>query len=141
MLFDELPIYTAIYHLKRDGRNGLPADPQTDRERELVADSIHSYLHAANKYGVFSMDQLLAAWRDYRKSAGGKAELAVRLAENFGGQCFYGPRRPTPCSPVVSVDRLVPGSRGGKYTVRNCVLACKFHNSERGDKPIEDYLL
>ena len=46
----------------------------------------------------------------------------------------------SPCSEELHLDRIIPGSKGGRYVVENCMLTCTKHNISRGDKSIEDYL-
>ena len=44
------------------------------------------------------------------------------------------------CDQDVDLDRLLPGSQGGLYSMANCVLSCSRHNRQRQDKPIERFL-
>lgn len=38
-----------------------------------------------------------------------------------------------------SLDRVIPGSQGGSYSITNLVLACNTCNKSRQDKSIEDF--
>ena len=67
-----------------------------------------------------------------------KLQLIVEVAKRRGTQCFYAPLGG--CSADVEIDRIRPGSKGGKYTIANCVLACRAHNNARRDRSIEEFL-
>lgn len=41
-------------------------------------------------------------------------------------------------SAYLTVDRIVPGSKGGRYVENNVTLACRDCNSKRGDKVADD---
>ena len=82
---------------------------------------------------------MIHAWVGYRKN-GGRNDLLIRCAKFHGRRCFFGARGLGECSDDIDLDRIIPGSRGGEYTVENCFLACSRHNRQRGDRSIEAYL-
>jgi hypothetical protein len=142
MTFSEIDLYEAIYdvraELERSGRStgsdGLLID--LDRREELCR-MIQFRLPIGTPY---SAAQMVDAWVAFRKRSDGKALLVVEIARSHGRQCFWKGRGLGNCSDDVSIDRLLPGSRGGLYTVANCVLACGTHNSMRRDRTIEEFL-
>jgi hypothetical protein len=103
-----------------------------------------NYIFQAVLAGALSADRILQVFSSYgrtgNKNEFGATERLVLVARAHGRTCFYRDRDKGPCSPEVTVDRLRPGVRGGEYTVANCVVACSRHNSQRGDKVLEDYL-
>lgn len=135
MTFDDLPLYEAIYDTKRDHPK-LPGDPVISSDRDDVMRAVCEYLPIPCRYSV---DDIMRAWVQYRKS-GGNSELTVRVAKMHGRRCFMRGRGKGECSSLVHLDRIVPGCRGGEYTVENCVLLCSTHNVSRGGRSIEEYL-
>jgi hypothetical protein len=141
MTFDELPLYEAVYDVYR-----LVDNPRSDRwltaDSEVLCRSIQDHLPIGHPY---TMPQMLDAWARFGKSGtveGGakKLELLVTIARLHGRKCFWADRGLGECTSEITIDRLLTGSRGGQYTQENCVLACSFHNSQRNDRSIEDYL-
>src|SRR5262249_12562791 len=86
----------------------------------------------------YTPDRVVEVWRDIRKNQQIKLKCQVSIVH--GCQCFYANRGLGECSDEVDLDRLIPESRGGKYTVENCVIACSFHNRASGDRNIEEFL-
>jgi 5-methylcytosine-specific restriction endonuclease McrA len=54
------------------------------------------------------------------------------------GQCFYCMRRTTP--PVQCLDHVVPRVHLGRNSYRNLVSSCIECNSQKGEKPADDFL-
>lgn len=144
MTFDELPLYEAIHDAYR-----LVDAPRSDLW--LMQDARTEYLYrtvqANLPRNVFcTLEQILEAWALYGKSVTvnelqqKKLELVVLVARAHGRRCFYAGRGLGDCTNELQLDRLLPGSRSGLYVVENCILACSFHNGQRGDLTIEDYL-
>lgn len=55
------------------------------------------------------------------------------------GRCFY-------CDSQIdfeasTLDRIIPGARGGQYTHENTVMACAPCNQSRGDYPADIWLV
>ncbi len=73
-----------------------------------------------------------------RKNTKNRLKCDVSIAH--GRNCFYANRGLGECSEEVELDRIVPESRGGRYTLENCLIACAKHNGARGDQSIEVYL-
>jgi hypothetical protein len=141
MTFDELPLYEAVYDVYR-----LVDNPRSDRwltaDSEVLCRSIQDHLPIGHPY---KMPQMLDAWVRFGKSGavdGGakKLELTIIVGRQHGRKCFWANRGLGECTSEVTIDRLFTGSRGGLYVPENCVLACSFHNSQRNDRTIEDYL-
>jgi 5-methylcytosine-specific restriction endonuclease McrA len=55
-----------------------------------------------------------------------------------GGRCFYCSRRLAPT--VKCVDHVVPRAQSGRNSYRNLVSCCLECNSQKGEKPAEDFL-
>lgn len=141
MTFEEIPLYRAIYNVRKGGAI-LPADPVLPKDRDNVAQYIHEHLPEYMKYGgPYLRGDMLKGWRDYRKMSDGKAELTVLVGAHSGDRCFWSGRVSGACTPDATLERLTPGKRGGEYTLANCVLACGSHNSARGDKTVEEFLV
>ncbi|MDX9861288.1 MAG: hypothetical protein RBS99_10265 [Rhodospirillales bacterium] len=142
MTFQELPLYEAIHDVYR-----LVRSPRSDEWMTLRAEELCRIIQGHLPIGhPFQMRQMLAAWSAYGKSPSSgngslkKLELQILVAKTHGRQCFWANRGKGDCSGEVTTDRLLPGARGGMYTVENCVLACSYHNSQRNDATVEAYL-
>lgn len=144
MRFEELPLYIAVYeercNMMANGENPGAEDWTTKEEsrRNLTA-RVTARLFT-------NVDQAIVdAWIAARKCqtvAGDKKkiDLLVEVALQHGPKCFYANRGKGACSDDVHLDRIIPGSRGGEYTLANCVLSCGLHNTSRGNKSIEEFL-
>ncbi len=141
MKFSEFPLYAAIWTIRNASpagpfAAGLSSDPQTAEDREKVFRAIQGQLAPDVHY---TLDECCKAWVGYRKR-GRENDLAVMVGLTHGAHCFWQERGRGRCDGQVSVDRLVPGARGGQYKLENCVIACQRHNSMRGDLTIEEFL-
>lgn len=145
MLFSDFPMYEAIYEVRNQmiaagespGTEAWYVDDEKRMEfcrrvvTQMVLDSDQEILNAA------------VAFRKGSKAEGTeikKLDLLMMVAKVHGRTCFYAGRGFGACSADVHLDRLVPGSRGGKYTVENCVVSCGRHNSMRSDRSMEEFL-
>jgi hypothetical protein len=135
MKFLQVDLYRAVY-AARNSDLDLPVDPQSTTEREQIYRAIQAKLPPDVFY---TLDDICSAWVGYRKN-GRKHDLTVDVANAHGCRCFWANRGLGPCSDDLTVDRLVPGSLGGQYTVENCVVSCGRHNSKRGNRTIEEML-
>jgi hypothetical protein len=141
MTFEDLILFEAVHDVYQEVENPRSSDwLMVEEKRDELCRLIRSRL-------PYDQEHLLRAWDQYGKSQ--KAEignelkklaLTVIVARTHGRRCFFANRGKGACSNDVSIDRIVPGSRGGRYTVENCVLVCGSHNSQRGDKSVEEYL-
>src|SRR5262249_8800994 len=141
MTFSDLPFYQAIFRVF--GRVDNPGSEDWTRRRasEIYKLVLHEIvdMEAWNQDGIpYSRDRVLDVWLDIRKNP--KNPLKCEVSLTHGAQCFYANRGLGPCSAEVDLDRIVPESRHGEYTLANCVIACSQHNRVRGDKSIEDFL-
>jgi hypothetical protein len=144
MTFEEIPLYEAVHDVYRTVEGPRSdvwlVDPQ-DKERLCRLIQAHLPLDSP-----FTSRHMLQAWAAYGRSRTAneqgekKLELLIQVARLFGKKCFYQGRGKGDCTAEATVERIVPGARGGAYVVENCVLACSYHNSQRGDRPLEDYL-
>lgn len=139
MTFEEIPLYEAIHDVYR-----MVDSPRADHwQRPPFNERLCRQIQACLPIGSpFLMEQMLVAWSLYGKSAAvadgiRKLELSVFVARAHGRQCFWANRGRGECSTEVQLDRLLPG---GPYCVENCVIACAFHNGQRGDRSVEAYL-
>ena len=137
MRFDELPLYEAIYHVRREIANP-GSDDWPHKRREELCRMIQQHLPIG---APFSMDQMVDAWLRFRKSPASKTELTVQVAMAHGRTCFMRGRGKGECSDAIDLDRIVPGSRAGQYTVENCMVMCSYHNRQRNDRSLEEYML
>jgi 5-methylcytosine-specific restriction endonuclease McrA len=142
--FDEFPYVLSLYRVyMREESPG--ADMHTGRNLietyASVVDQIIKDGLATN--GIpYTPDWVANIWLSMRKSGPEGYRLKCEVALNSGGicRCYYAGRDVGECSQDVSLDRIIPQTRGGLYTVANCQIACGRHNSSRGDQLIEDYL-
>jgi hypothetical protein len=65
-------------------------------------------------------------------------ELREYVLIKFNHRCVYAGAK-SPCDEVLNVDHLVPRSRGGSNRVSNLVCACRKHNDEKNNLPLEEY--
>jgi len=142
MIFDDLPLYEAVYNVYQ-----LADNPRSDSwllppKCERLCRMLQGELPIG---APFTMEQMLQVWGTFGRALTvegemKKSELIVLVARTHGRRCFYCGRGKGECSNEVTLDRIVPGSRGGKYTVENCMLACSAHNTQRGNQPLEQFL-
>jgi hypothetical protein len=145
MTFDELDLYLAVHRVyqRLESQGQEPASDGWIRRRsdeayilvlqQIVVDRSHT------DQGIrWSKDRVLDAWTHLRK--GTKTRLTCDVAIAFGRRCFYAGRGLGECSLDINVDRIVAGSRGGTYDLKNCLVVCSNHNQSRQDLPIEEFL-
>ena len=142
MTFDDLPLYDAVYAVRKameaagenPGSDDWTADEQ--KRRELTGRIVAALTTDTEQ-------RMIDAFIGFRKSPNvdgkKKIELIMDVRRAHGDQCFYRGRGRGECSEEVDLDRIVPGSRGGRYTVENCMLVCSRHNRMRGDQAIEEF--
>lgn len=144
MKFEELSLYDAIMTV-REEMEAAGESPGADKwitDEDLRI----AITQRVMRHLLKDADQaIINAWCTFRKGVNlapdlKKVELIVCVARIHGARCFYANRGRGPCSEDVHIDRLIPGSRGGQYTLQNCVLACGTHNTMRQDKPLEEFL-
>lgn len=145
MKFQEIPLFDAVMTVRGQMISGNE-DPgaavwdTTEDGRKEVTQRVLTEL-------IKDTDQtIIDAWIKTRKSPTldsgmKKIELLVEVSRVHGVKCFYANRAKGECSEDVHVDRIIPGSRGGQYTLANCVLACGRHNTMRGDLSVEQFLI
>lgn len=144
MRFDELPVYRAIYKVRQQMvvNNEQPGAERWFIDKGARAEfcrRVHSELEPDE-------DLIIKAAIQFRKGSSisdglKKLDLVCALSKTHGDRCFYENRGLGECSEDIHLDRLIPGSRGGAYCLENCVLACGYHNTSRGDMSIENFLL
>lgn len=143
MRFDELPLYESVYDVYRTVDN--PRSEVWLIEQAKKEELVRRIQQALPMDAPYRSIDMVGVWIAFGKSSNvsesiKKAELIVMVARMHGRRCFYAGRGLGDCSAELQIDRLIPGSRNGPYTVANCVLACSYHNSQRGDKNLEAYL-
>lgn len=141
MLFDELPLYVAVHQVyTRVPRPGSDEWISTRAKAayKLVLEQIVDNETWSDKGIPWSMERVSRAWRQIRKQK--KCRLLCKVAAIHGSRCFYEHRGLGNCCPDVDLDRILPGNRGGVYTLKNCIISCSLHNRSRGDMPIEEFL-
>lgn len=147
MTFEELPLFIAIRKTYGDVEN-----PRSSKYAINEAARLHIYHRIFLNYPDYSRgfpwspEQVLTMFDRYGKSPCAKGadtkkdELTCDVALTHGRTCFYANRGLGVCDEDVELDRIVPESRGGSYTVENCLIACRTHNNARRDTNIEDYI-
>jgi hypothetical protein len=141
MTFADLSLYQAVYRVFGKVDNPGSEDWTRRRASEIYKLVLYEIVDndAWTEQGVpYSRDRVIDVWVDIRKNP--KNRLKCQVSLTHGSRCFYADRGLGPCSDEVEVDRIVPASRGGPYTLENCVIACAQHNGARGDRTIEDFL-
>jgi hypothetical protein len=141
MTFADLALYQAVYSVF--GKVDSPGSEDWTRRRasEIYKLVLHEIVdrEAWTDQGIpYSLDRVIDVWLDLRKNTKNRLKCQVSLIH--GNYCFYANRALGACSEEVELDRIVPASRGGQYTLENCLIACGLHNGTRGDRSIEDYL-
>jgi hypothetical protein len=141
MTFDELPLYQAVHQVygsvEKPGSDDWISNSAKTAYRLVLMQIVESGGWTAQ--GIpYSMERVVEVWRDLRKVP--KTRLKCEVALIHGSRCFYANRGLGPCSNEVDLDRIIPESRGGQYTVENCIIVCSTHNRARGDRTIEDFL-
>ena len=148
MTFDNIPLYEAIFRAwGREDARGRPyiENPRaehwgTKREsRDKLARAIRDEMDVDDG-GKFRMDDMITEWIAFHKTANGKAALTVETGLTHGWQCYYKNRGNGPCSNEIHLDHVIPRSKGGQDIVEHLQISCGTHNTERGNKAIEDYL-
>jgi 5-methylcytosine-specific restriction endonuclease McrA len=86
------------------------------------ADAVHSSKRRSARYANTPIDEMLTS-----------TEWLAILAEH-NGRCHY-------CQKVakLTLDHVIPLSRGGKHSKDNVVPACKHCNSSKGNKTLEEW--
>ena len=65
----------------------------------------------------------------------------IDVAKRDGPRCCWRCHRPEiKCSEDLTVEHIIPRSRGGSDDLRNLWISCKTHNSRRGDMSVEDFV-
>lgn len=142
MKFEELPLFDAIYEVRREmtERGESPGAEHWNTDELSRRELCQRILKQLTVRG--SIDQrLIDAWIAYRKrpKAEGteinKCDLTIEVARLRGGKCFYSPFGS--CSDDIDLDRINPGEA---YSLGNCIISCSYHNRRRGDMAIGDFL-
>jgi hypothetical protein len=141
MTFDELPLYQAVYRVyasvEKPGSDDWISSNAKAACKLVLLQIVEN--EAWTEHGIpYSMERVVEVWRDLRKAP--KTRLKCEVSLKHGSQCFYVHRGIGPCSCEVDLDRIIPESRGGQYTIENCLIVCSTHNRSRGDQSIEDFL-
>ncbi len=139
MRFDQLPLLIAVHEtaIEMNGKEEFPgSDNWTSDElkrMELTKRVVCRLINNADQ-------EVIDMWIKYRKSRDQKMALIAEVAALHGSRCAYAHRGKGECSSDIHLDRIVPGSMGGEYTLENCQIACGRHNTMRGDSSIEAFL-
>lgn len=146
MRFVDFPLYDAIFEVRQ--QMILEGHSPGEEAWYVDADKRFEFTRRVVTQMALDCDQTIInaaiAFRKCPKAEGSdikKLDLLLQVARLHGRQCFYANRGLGLCSEEVHLDRLVPGARGGVYSIENCVISCGFHNSSKNDKSLEEYLL
>lgn len=141
--FEELPLYVAAWKVYSQTENHGSDDWPIKKRDVLCQRVLHQLVEdgAYKEFGIpWGPDRIIDAWMNIRKSPEGKTAILCEVAVCYGQNCFYQYRGLGRCSGEIELDRILPGSRDGKYTVSNCVISCSFHNRSRGNLSIENFI-
>ena len=137
MKSEDLSIFMAIediYHQLPEPRSRHWTASSTGR-RDLVK-RILSLIEPGDDL----IDHIVRCFDNYGKSVSDYREL-LDIARRDGPRCFWQPLRPDiTCSNDLTVEHLIPQSRGGTDSPHNLVIACRSHNSSRGTLPMEEFI-
>lgn len=143
MKFEELDLLCAVYDVRAnmEAAGEQPGSEYWTTDEEKRTELTRRILQTLE---CTVQQRLIDAWIAFRKSPNvngkKKAALIVEVARLHGRACFYAGRGLGQCSEDVDLERLIPETRGGQYTVENCVLSCSRHNRMRGDTSLEEML-
>jgi hypothetical protein len=144
MKWNELPLYRAVAEVRREM---MECNEQPNSDLILTNEENRTdFCQRVMLKMDFNGSAIIDANIKFRKGSGvndagqKKLEIICMLSIIHGDRCFYANRGLGECSDDVHLDRIIPGSRGGEYTVQNCLLSCGFHNTSRGDKSIEEFI-
>lgn len=145
MTFDEIPLYEAIHEVYRTVDNPRSDAWLIEPQRMRLLRLIQAQLPLDSPFSSEEWQQCWSAYGRSRVAEAGvqlkKIELAILVARVHGRRCFFFSRGLGDCSSEVNLDRIIPGARHGQYTLENCILSCSFHNTQRRERSIEEYLL
>jgi hypothetical protein len=141
MTFDELPLYQAVYRVygsvEKPGSDDWTSNNAKTAYKLVLLQIVEN--EAWTEHGIpYSMERVVEVWRSLRKDV--KVRLKCEASLKHGSPCFYANRGVGACSDEGDLDRIIPASRGGEYTVENRLSVCSTHNRARGDQTIEEYL-
>ena len=139
MTFEEIPLYLAVHRL-REANYSLVADPVTERQRQAVIRSLTVSLMSTERECCYTADQMLTAWTRFRKGVKVNTLIIGVMLLSGRHQCFYAGRGLGDCDGDVHFDHIIPRSQGGPDVSANGVLACRFHNCQRGNRSLGEYL-
>src|SRR5688572_4720756 len=122
MTFDELPLYQAVYRVysavEKPGSDEWISNSAKTAYKFVLMQIVED--EAWTSEGIpYSMERVVEVWRDIRKQV--KSRLKCEVSLVHGTRCFYADRGVGPCSGEVDLDRIIPETRGGGYTVENCM--------------------
>lgn len=87
----------------------------------------------------FTIDEI-DSWRiNLRKRPENRIKVEIALAH--GAQCYWRHRGKGPCSTEIHAGHVVPRSKGHALTVANGQIECEWHNVQRQEMSIEEYLM
>jgi hypothetical protein len=150
MKFDELHLYCAIYRV-RENIKAMSKSGELESISSSHWERGEGAIHLTRMIAEELIDEVNELYVDafvrFRKSANvddegnKKLDIIASLASgNKLPKCFYEKRGLGECSDDVDLDRILPGSQGGRYTIANCVLSCSRHNRQRGDMGFSEFL-
>lgn len=118
-------------------RSTLRANRRDERVRVQVGGETRSVVETENG-PVVAHNAKHARWLRMRLAGDNMAtrEECKRMIEESGYRCAY-------CGislPDMTIDHVVPLSRGGEHVLQNMVCACSDCNSEKGDRTPTEWL-
>ena len=142
MRFSELPLYCAIHRVRESIRKMSEegsSESLSSSYWERGEGAIELTRMISEELVVGPNESYIEAFVRYRKQGNVSQEKLKKLdiiaaLYCHSQRCFYEGRGLGPCSEEVDLDRIIPGSKGGEYTVPNCIISCSAHNRQRGDK-------
>ncbi|QDU59328.1 hypothetical protein Pan216_01560 [Planctomycetes bacterium Pan216] len=96
-----------------------------------------------DRIGQYRFEHILLSVNQFRKLNAEHRQKRLIILDHASKarspQCFYKGKVAGECTCEVDLDRIMPGKRGGVYTIDNTVLSCSRHNRERGCKEVVTY--
>lgn len=152
MTFDQLPLYIAIYKTREwIGTQPDLYTPSSEKwtgecERQLwalVMDELARDSSWPRDSMPWSIKDVADAYFVMRKSSkpdgcmDNKIVLTVKVALVRGRTCFWPNFGNQECNSEINLDRLIPGD---VYSLANCVISCTFHNQQRSNRSVDEYI-
>lgn len=137
-----------IYYLELEGVEVLPNTDRNTIVTFTVNNVVHKILERPDRTIYFDSKesaQIFTAFKNNKhlKKKNAKRDRTVKLRQQLlkrdGNKCFYTGKEMKPED--ITLEHLVPLSKGGKNNLHNLVLCCKEENIKMGNKMLVEKIL